>query len=625
MNRILYFLTIILCNNYITFSQTNISELEKSYKSAQNDTERIKILDDLTVEMIKSNHQKKKQYLKEIINLSEENKLFDLAAQKSRFLIQDYLNEGKLDTVLLTVNKALKNKAKFSEKKSEAHIILKRAAYYYDIGELKNAANDYDNAADMFLKTKDSIFVADARFFAGQVYSDLGDFISSIKRFTKAHKFYELLGDKDYVDFTVNELSNLYGRNGFHNKVIEQAKKVIPKAKKAKNYLTLTHTYNKVSLAYLNKKELLNAKKYADSTKMFCDKIKYSRPKEQNKIEMKLLYLRYFLEKEDLLNAQKCSEEIKKEFDFNNLPQFYKNSFLLFSGILSKKLKSYDKAIVKFKELIKNNGNMGDFYLTINAKKELSEIYQFQKKYTEAYELLKEYTVLKDEYLTKVNNNAFLYYQSEFETHRKDDEIFKSKTEIKLLKMDKDLVETKQKGLLALLILAVLIFVIVVYYVKKQAKYKREYLKERIEKNKKELKEFTHQLIEKSKIQESLTVQLEKLQEEIGTINNAEKIQELKATKILTQDDWYIFKEKFTKVYPCFFMTLKEKGFKLTKSEERLLAMEKLYLDTNEIAVILGISKDSVVRSKSRLRNKINAPKGTSILEFFDCFDEKDK
>ncbi len=120
-------------------------------------------------------------------------------------------------------------------------------------------------------------------------------------------------------------------------------------------------------------------------------------------------------------------------------------------------------------------------------------------------------------------------------------------------------------------------------------------------------------LSDKSKVKETLTRELEELKTENRRERYGKKLQYLASIKILTPDDWYTCKHKFTMVYPTFFANLKNKNYELTKSEERLLAMEKLDLDNTEIVNMLAISQNSVIRSCSRLRKKINAPKGCSI------------
>ncbi len=106
--------------------------------------------------------------------------------------------------------------------------------------------------------------------------------------------------------------------------------------------------------------------------------------------------------------------------------------------------------------------------------------------------------------------------------------------------------------------------------------------------------------------------------DEYNNDTNLQQIESLLNTKILTQEDWKNFKKQFIKLHPLFFINLKLKDIQLTKSEERLLALEYLNLNTHEIANKLGISDRSVIVSRYRLRKKTQAPKGTPILEYLN-------
>ncbi|GAA3603650.1 hypothetical protein Q4Q39_14105 [Flavivirga amylovorans] len=103
-----------------------------------------------------------------------------------------------------------------------------------------------------------------------------------------------------------------------------------------------------------------------------------------------------------------------------------------------------------------------------------------------------------------------------------------------------------------------------------------------------------------------------------SNIPDLQRIESLINARILTQEDWKNFKKEFTKLYPLFFINLKLKNIQLTKSEERLLALEYLNLSTHEIAGKLGVSDRSVIVSRYRLRKKTKAPKGTPILEYLN-------
>ncbi|GAA4279133.1 hypothetical protein GCM10022259_38580 [Aquimarina mytili] len=250
---------------------------------------------------------------------------------------------------------------------------------------------------------------------------------------------------------------------------------------------------------------------------------------------------------------------------------------------------------------------------------ELSRSYEAIGNYKESYAAYLEYHKLLEKRndveeakkLAKLET-AFVY---EKEKVRDSIKFVSEKRELALINES----ETAKKQLyLILLITAIMGGLVIGYLIRRIYKNKAIAVAEELEKNKQELEDFTKQLIEKSNAQEALTRELEELKSEFGEKESIKNLQELTATKILTKEDWYTFREKFTNVHPGFFNTLNRKGFELTQSEERLIAMEKLRLDTKQIASILAISEDSVMMNRYRLRKKINAPKGAPILEYLE-------
>ena len=170
--------------------------------------------------------------------------------------------------------------------------------------------------------------------------------------------------------------------------------------------------------------------------------------------------------------------------------------------------------------------------------------------------------------------------------------------------------------IIILLIAVAIVLVIVGSYLVKIICERKIYQDEvKFLKEKRQFETLINELSNQISEQEILLKQQEK---ELFLIKRIKKLHDKIAEKILTQDDWYNFKEKFNQVYPLFFKKIKEKNILLTKSEERLVALEKLGLDNTQIAKVLGISVDSVFVNRYRLRKKINAPNTISIVEFLE-------
>ena len=92
-------------------------------------------------------------------------------------------------------------------------------------------------------------------------------------------------------------------------------------------------------------------------------------------------------------------------------------------------------------------------------------------------------------------------------------------------------------------------------------------------------------------------------------------ISTLTHTFILTEEDWRHFRQMFDTVYPGFLVRLRDKFNDLTPAEVRLLALTKLQLPVNDMAQLLGISPDSIRKTRYRLRKKLNLPEEGNLEE----------
>jgi tetratricopeptide (TPR) repeat protein len=116
-----------------------------------------------------------------------------------------------------------------------------------------------------------------------------------------------------------------------------------------------------------------------------------------------------------------------------------------------------------------------------------------------------------------------------------------------------------------------------------------------------QLKMFTENIVEKMALIEKLELQAK------GKESASEQqaiVAELSRQTILTEEDWTTFKSLFEKIHPAFFVKLKEKFPDITSAEQRMAAFTRLNLTTKQAASTLGISLDSVHKSRQRLRQR---------------------
>ncbi len=128
-----------------------------------------------------------------------------------------------------------------------------------------------------------------------------------------------------------------------------------------------------------------------------------------------------------------------------------------------------------------------------------------------------------------------------------------------------------------------------------------------------ELENYTNMLQEKNDALELMKTQIE------GYVSSEEKekiIAQLLNATILTEEQWKDFKEKFERVHQGFFQELLASIPDITEAEKRFAALTKLNLTGSQIASMLGISPESVIKTRYRLKKKAGYSKTDISAEY---------
>lgn len=116
-----------------------------------------------------------------------------------------------------------------------------------------------------------------------------------------------------------------------------------------------------------------------------------------------------------------------------------------------------------------------------------------------------------------------------------------------------------------------------------------------------DLENYVNQLHEKVSMVEQLEIEIGKL---TSQGQNVEYLHTLRQTTILTEEDWVNFKALFERVYPTFIAEQLQHYPDLTAAELRLLLLQKLNLSTAEMANMLGVQRNTINQTWTRVRKK---------------------
>jgi tetratricopeptide (TPR) repeat protein len=249
------------------------------------------------------------------------------------------------------------------------------------------------------------------------------------------------------------------------------------------------------------------------------------------------------------------------------------------------------------------------------------------------YFLQNVYYATADVYRVLGNSDSFYHY-SQLYSHLHDSierAVTNSRLEISRLRLDNQSTVFKIRGLQKEknaeerernFIIAAIVFVAVVgllilnrqrlkFGYQRQLAFQQKVAAEKeVAAAKEQLDMFTQSIIEKTKLIEQLEKQVtnKPLTDEQQQLAN-----ELSRQTILTEEDWEKYKILFEKIYPGFFLKLKEIIPDITVAERRMAALIRLHLNTREMAAMLGISSDSVYKSRQRLRKRLQLADDVTI------------
>jgi DNA-binding CsgD family transcriptional regulator len=260
--------------------------------------------------------------------------------------------------------------------------------------------------------------------------------------------------------------------------------------------------------------------------------------------------------------------------------------------------KKYLNIVTELRDEIKST----TFAFEVN--KLLSDYYQLEGNSKLSLSYLQLANVYKDSIAVSENINKM---------HAAEMNFAKQKQRLLLNQIEEKI--THQRIIVIVLSLFTLLLFITlrIFFDRSKLKFKLEQ-KALLDKNEKIASELDQANI---RLEQYLQSRLQKDREKRNTNDQENIVSKLTNESTLhTEEDWVEFRTLFEQAHPRYLQRVKEKLPKISPAELRLLAIHKLHLNTNEMALILNISPDAVRKSKKRLSLKIEEILRQSFDEF---------
>lgn len=332
--------------------------------------------------------------------------------------------------------------------------------------------------------TNDHAKLADAYFLLANIEGDvLNDYLKSFEYYRRSMEYYKLIGN----DLGFRKASFEYGKRfleaGYYDAAIDNFIPLMEEYEKSKDTSHILSTYLYIQRAYREKNDFDKASYYMRKAWKISDHWKKDFTAYQNLLSERVLFFEQMYELDSaLVFAYKLLEISEKKEDITlgamSLYHIGYINFLNKSFSLSEKYLKKSEDILPIKPYDEQRKTL---YIT------LANTFSELKNHASAYKYLRKYTLLNDSILNKnriesLNNFALKYGTKDI------------KSNIELLKIDKQIAEEKnvtQRRLLYLLAIGLLIVLFTSYYIVKM--YDQRLQKDKIISLQKE--EINHQKI----------------------------------------------------------------------------------------------------------------------------------
>ncbi|AFL80932.1 histidine kinase [Aequorivita sublithincola DSM 14238] len=410
----------------------DIQHYEDKLAITKNKLEKLTVLDSLLARTYYTDSNAFINYSIQYIALAQEMDSIEYAAKKAIKLqipLTNYANDP-LNAITI-INSVLARRYKIKDSSLLGGLYIKRGKANAKV-DFKKAIEDYNMALENFSK-KDSLKIADAYLFRGQAYSNIGKFVLAGIDYKTAYSKYEAKKEYDYMVFAQQGIISMFSMNGFYEKAKEERAALIMKMKALKLDKFLSNEYYNQALDY---------KKMGERNLEYKSLLKAEKSYIKNESSLSTFIgihsrlIEYYCEHNQVIEAKKHLELIAQlDYDLSGNPPAELN----FLGGKAKYLQTtgkYEEALELAQKKLSIAQNLGLEDEIMSSHSFLAELYFDLEDYKKSIQSSQASNKVKDSIYNRSTANALAYYQTLYETEKKEKELVEKNTNISLLEKD---------------------------------------------------------------------------------------------------------------------------------------------------------------------------------------------
>ena len=588
----------------------------------QNTTgvEKLKLMDSLTNLVKDKSEYNYDSIAKVTIDLAFKEQDYNMAARKTSELIFFLVYEKRNPEEGLKLFEATLNKNwDITDLHALAVLYSSGAGSYIESGLKKEAIHYYGKAEELFLEAEDTTQYALNKAFKAYVLSTMGEFSSASQEYQKALSvLMEREDDLNILKIRIG-LSILYSQNRFYDEAEKEYFAIDSLALKLEDYGAYLANLENMAYDYSLRgeyKKSISCKQRMLTVLDDHPELDFFRSHSLHGLALD------YIETDSLVKARLYARKLKELIDSDP-----KNSYLEIRNteVMAKLLLAegdLTKAEANAKELFEIRQGSLDYESMMNTHELLYHIYEAKKDEQKALKHLKSFTKIKDSIESVQKAKALSYYQTLYETEKRDFKIASQQNDIIILDQKN---KVKQQWLLFGTIGSVALLLMLYFRYKQRLKYRvleNELLNSEIEYKKKDLANLAINISENQKWAQVLANKIDAMKGSSGR-QRAKYLADLENeinNKIWIDEDAKSIQDKIDTLSSAFYEKLNSQFNNLSKTDIKLCALIRMNIDNKQIAILQNISPSSVKMSRYRLRKKLNLSQDQDLNKFLNTF-----
>ncbi len=355
----------------------------------------------------------------------------DLAMRQAARLVWSLSNRlGRPGEAKLFFNNFQNRRLPVKNKRVLARFYINGGDSYYFSDEVEKSIDMYNLAANYALEGGDSLLYGITKKYTSDAYSKLGHYAESFKLLEEVENIYKKT--KDTIRFlnTASSRANLYSLNGFYKEAKKERDQVIELSKQKKYYPGLLSALFNAAIDAAKTGEDELRINYLKEGLSFANQSEELRDQYEPQLLIKL-FLAYS-QNDDIEQAKPILRKIQKD------PERYTKGlfapmYIRAYGYYNLSIGNLTKALSLAKVFAMRKANSGDAESIMASQILLYKVYEKMGRPDAAFKHYRKYARMEDSISSVQKAQALLYYQTLYESEKRDAKIANQESEITIL------------------------------------------------------------------------------------------------------------------------------------------------------------------------------------------------